>query len=266
MSKKKRNGRMPPLEPWQELLLRQKYGDCLTVEDRRELNEQLGWEYDVKMTMLYNAASGCGVTCGRGRMPSPLPERSDFRTTVFSERDDQYLLHAFTLLPVERIARQRGYSVAAILYRARQLGLRRPAAFWPLGQVAHSLGLPYATVLERPGIERWQLDNGQWLIGSCSLVRWFTESWDDLIEQGADEFLLHEVMESYHQLLALTTEYERCKYLSAEHVCMNPKAGLQYGHSCSQLKRVGGYEAGENPKCAVRNEDFPAQPLFGPTK
>jgi hypothetical protein len=88
--------------------------------------------------------------------------------------------------------------------------------------------------------------------------------WHRLVEGGADEYLLHEIVEGYHELLEMTTEYERCKYLSAEHVCMNPRAGLQYGHSCTQLKTAGGYEAGENPKCAVRNTEFPAQPLTIP--
>lgn len=260
----RRNGRMPPLEPWQELLIRQKYGDCITVDDRRELNDRLGWKQDAKMTMLYNAASGLGVTCGRQDMASPLARTSDFATTVFSPRDDEYMVNAFNLLPVERIARQRGFSVAAVLYRVRHLECRKPAAFWHLDQVAACLNTSYEAVQSRSDLERWQLHNGQWLIGSCSLVRWFAQEWDQLLAAGADEFFLREIMESHEDLMAMVTEYERCKYLSAAHVCMNPRAGLQYGHSCTQLKRIDGYEAGENPKCAVRNEPFPAQPLLGP--
>jgi hypothetical protein len=257
---KKRNGRMPAIEPWQEELLRQKYAGCLTVEDRRELNEELGWGHDTKMTMMYNAASGLDITCGRGGITSPLKRRSEF-PGFFKPRDDEYILNAFYQRTVEEIARQRGFSIAAILYRARHLGCRRPAAYWPLGQIADSLNVGVDDILARSDIERVQLDNGQTIVGSCSLVQWFMADWQSLIEGGADEFLLHEIMEGYHDLLAMTTEYERCKYLSAEHVCMNPKAGLQYGHSCTQLKTVGGYEAGENPKCAVRNADFPEQPL-----
>jgi hypothetical protein len=254
---------MPQIEPWQEQLLRYYYGGCLSAEDRKELNERLGWGHDVKMTMMYNAASGLEITCGRGGSLAPLEQRTAF-PAAFSERDDEYITNAFQLRRVEEIARQRGYSVAAILYRARHLGCRRPAAYWPALQIATCLNLPLEQVLRREGLERWQLDNGQVLIGACSLVQWFVDEWDALVAGGADEHLLHEVVEGYHDLMAMTTEFERCKYLSAEHVCMNPRAGLQYAHSCTQLQRAGGYEAGENPKCAVRNEPFPEQPLRPP--
>lgn len=260
----RRNGRMPQLEPWQERLLREKYDGCLSVEDRRELNERLGWGDDPQMGMLYNAASGLGVTCGRGHEPSALAHGTPF-PTAFTERDDAYIKSAWPLMAVERIARQRDYSLAAILYRARQLGCRKAAAYWPLERLAQSLRLPMDEIRRRDDLERWQLDNGRWVVGSCSLVRWFMHEWDELVAGGADEHLLHEVLESYHELMDMQLEYERCKYLSPEHICMNPHAGLQFGHSCSQIKRTGGYEAGENPKCAVRNEPFGPQPLMAPS-
>lgn len=259
MSAKPRHGRMPPTEPWQDMLILQFYSGCLDTEDRHELNERLAWGNDPKLMNLYNAASALGVTCGRPGVKAPLPERENPRETQFTAQDDNYIVKAFDMCSVEQIARQRGHSMGAIYYRARHLGCRKPAAYWTEAQVAEGLQIRIQDVLARKQLEKWQLEDGHWLLGAASLARWIDQDWDKLLEAGADEFFLLEIVESYLAVLSLADEWGRCKYLSSEHVCLNPRAGLQYNHCCAGLDRPGGYEAGESPNCGERNRPFPAQ-------
>lgn len=279
---------MPPAAParprrakyadWQKDLVRTKYPLCRTTRDKEALCREAQISTLHKM---YNLASRLGVTrthhdglqASDGERGGDLYDATTDATrlslreipsqTAFSEADDTFLRENFGSQTIEQIAFRCEHTTTAMSYRARVLGLRRPAKWWPAEQVEVWLGLAAAdwAGLQAEGLELAELTNRQGkvvkrLVSTLSLGRWLTQGnrWQRLVsELGADEFFCRDIIESVDELREQTTRWEGCAFLSAGHVCMNPRAGISMGLFCPNNER---YEAGRDPNCDEKDKEI----------
>lgn len=178
--------------------------------------------------------------------------------TVFTVADDRYLCRFFGRQPPSEIAYRIRHTETAVLYRARHLGLRRPARHWPAERVEAWLGLSPTEwpSLRLEGLDRFEIPNRagdrcELLISATSLARWLVSGnrWMARVAGGADEFFVRDLLESSLSVQRNHTPWESCAFLSAGHVCMNPLASSSWGLFCTNSDK---HAAGEDPKCAVR--------------
>lgn len=177
-----------------------------------------------------------------------------------SLREDRLLREMFGRRTIEQIAGDLGRDPAALLYRARQLGLRKPARYWSSDQVEEWLRISPGSwaKIEREGVDRHALTDQQGrvysiLVSSTSLGRWLLADnrWHLLVTRGgASQWFCRELMESLADLQARDAEWEACRFLSADHVCGNPWATTSRGLFCTNSDR---HKAGCDPKCMARN-------------
>lgn len=268
----------------QKQIVRTKYPQCRTLEDKEALAAEVGVS---SVHKLYNLASRLGVTrthdewakrpdevsdeTGHDPITSPrrLQLREPFASTVFSATDDDFLRRNFGRQTIEQVAYHRDHTVSAMLYRARHLGLRRPAKTWNADQVAAWLGIDEGSWarLAEEGLVRHELTDRQGrpklrVVATIVLARWLVTGnrWQRLVsEQHADEFFCREILESVASLQQRTVSWEECAHLSAGHTCQNSFASTSFGLFCSDNER---YKAGCDPKCGVRQlrvEDLRAE-------
>lgn len=251
--------RYPP-QVKQQVKLRYRY--CRTTADKQALADELGIG---SVPKLYNLASRLGATGDDSddHYELALADESRLRArerpadTSFSSADDRYLRNEFGRRTIEAIAFHLHHTETAILYRARKLGLRKPAKYWNMRKVASWLGFSESELRELrwEGIDIFQLyDRHGTLaleaVSTTSLARWLND--DDcrarVLVHGADEFFLLELDESITALVGSETTFESCKFLSHGHVCQNSYSD-SYGLFCTNNER---YKAGEDPRCAMR--------------
>jgi hypothetical protein len=245
--------------------VRKRYGLCRTTADKQALADELGIG---SVPKLYNLASRLGATGKEGvdetggnveaHEDERLLLREDPDSTEFSLESDRYLRAEFGRRTVEAIAFHLHHSETAILYRARQLGLRQPVKYWNTVKVAAWFGIADDELrqLGREGLDIYPLGdrNGRValeVVSTTSLGRWLAQA--DNIERlrtrEADEFFIREIIESISTLVLRETEFERCKFLSHGHVCQNPFTENSFGLFCTNSDRQ---RAGEDPRCSVR--------------
>jgi hypothetical protein len=252
--------------------VRKRYPLCRTTADKETLAEELGIG---SVTKLYNLASrlrATGKEEDTDQRPDYLTEahgatrllmREDPKTTTFSNEADRYLKSEFGRRTVEAISYHLRHSETAILYRARQLGLRKPVKYWNAKKVAAWLGLSERELREElvnEGVDIYPLGdrNGRLVlrvVSTSSLARWLSNNINLLRvqEANADAFFLQEILESTEELSDGKTTFESCKFLSHGHVCQNPFTENSFGLFCSNNER---YQAGEDPRCTVRHLDI----------
>lgn len=269
---------------WQKDLVRTKYPLCRTTRDKEALCAEAGISTLHKM---YNLASRLGVTRTHhdglvgadndngGELydattdASRLTLRESPADTVFNDADDTFLRENFGSQTIEQIAFRCEHTTTAMSYRARILGLRRPTKWWPAEQVEAWLSLAPAdwAALQAEGLELAELTGRSGkvvkrLVSTISLGRWLTQGarWQRLVsELGADEFFIRDVIESIDELRKQATRWEGCAFLSAGHVCMNPRAGISMGLFCPNNER---YDAGRDPNCDEKDKEI--KPLRTP--
>jgi len=266
----------------QKEAVRRRYPLARTLEEKRELAIELGMG-EGAVHRLYNLASRLKATrtydewaqgpdvpeepsVARRYDAASDAERLRMREipseTHFTREDDHYLKSYFGREAIEKIAFHRGHTEIAMLYRARILGLRRPALAWDVAKVSAWLGLEESDWpgLVREGVERIDLPDRRGripvtIVTATSLARWLTQGarWQRLVTQGADEFFCREILESTADVQRAAVGWERCRFLSAGHVCQNPWATCSLGLFCTTNDR---HVAGEDPKCSVRSMRF----------
>jgi hypothetical protein len=221
------------------------YPLCLDVEDKIELAEKLQIE---SLHKLYNLASRLKVTkeyqdcydpSGRWNIPGAYVPRTDtsawrdrqpYDPEIFSTKDDEYVRKYYGKQHVEEIRYVRGYTETAILYRARHLGVRKACYYWDERRVSAWLGVRVPTLrsaLKRLGKEVYPCVD---IHGQVRITLVATEdiaqlllhkgSWRKLLETGADEWFVREILESY--ILLREGNGEACKWVSHGRTCLNP--------------------------------------------
>lgn len=266
MAKKAQRARYSPHVKDQ---VRKRYPLCRTTADKVALAKELeivDEKGKPSISKLYNLASrlkaaGQDIEPGQhseAHDPDRLEEREDPKEVKFSRQADRYLKNEFGRSPIEDIAYHLHHSETAVLYRARQLKLRQPVKYWRVDKVARWFGMEEDEFrkLEEEGLDIYPLTDAYGkvqvvVVSTSSLARWMAveENKKRLEEQGADQFFMLEIEESIADLLARKTEFERCKFLSHGHVCMNPRSDFSYGLYCTNNEK---YRAGEDPRCMVR--------------
>ncbi|WP_217924755.1 hypothetical protein [Miltoncostaea oceani] len=187
-----------------------------------------------------------------------LTLREDPATTVFTREGDEYLRRHFgvdarTRRHLEEIAFHLSHTETAIMYRARVLGLRRWCKYWQAEKIIAWTGLS-ETRLRELGVDFYPcLDrDGQLavtLVSTSSLMRLiaFDMAADqpedeepeqrtgssanhhaELVAAGADGFLLAELADLRREIDSGSDPWERSRWVSHGHVCLNPWAGLSF--------------------------------------
>lgn len=245
--------------------VRLRYPLCRTTADKRELAKELGID---SVSRLYNLASRLEVA-GAGEQDVELGEQPlpvlDFDQVKFTRKSDQYIKREFGRRPIEDIAFRLRLSETAVMYRARQLKLRKPVKFWDLQKTLRWLNLneQHLPELRLQGLETFPLAglDGQkekTIVSTSSLARWLKNKRRrrKILKDGADPFFILEIEESIDQLVQGGNNFELCSFLSHGHVCMNPLSRSSYGYYCTNNEV---YRAGDDPKChvkALRVEDL----------
>lgn len=254
--------------------MRLHYPSCRTTRDKEELAERLGISDEhgkASVAKLYNLASRLKCTQGHDQDEradaiadeSRLHEREDPATTEFTAKDDRYLKAEFGRRTPEAISYHVQHTETAMLYRARKLGLRKPAKHWNAVKVARWFGFSLADLyaLRDEGVDiypcydkrqppRLQIE----VVSTTSLWRWLEkrENRERLLQQEADRFFLLELRETKDEIVGKPAGWESCQHLSYGHICQNPRAET-YGLYCTNNDK---YAAGEDPKCFVRMMDI----------
>lgn len=254
--------------------VRTRYGLCRTIKEKEELAREVGID---SVHKLYNLASRIGVTRTNGEFAvrpdqpdDPSLERifadldryrarESFSQAQFSAANDDFIRRNFGAQSIERISYHIGHTVSATLYRARHLGLRRPARYWDAEHVARWLCIDEDQwdALAEQGLVRHRLADRAGrvklsVVASVAIARWLVRGnrWQRLIaERDADEFFCREIIESVADLQARATDWEACAHLSAGHSCNNTYSSTGFGLFCSDNER---FSAGCDPKCGVR--------------
>lgn len=233
------------------------YPLCLSPSDRRWLAERLNME---SVTRLYNISSrrkvaGSNIDKSRKRR---VIESRPMSEVKFSQRGDSYLKRGFGRMPVEDIGLFLDLPEAAVLYRARHLGLRKPVKHWREEKVAKWFGMKLDEFRElaSEGIDFAPLAGLKGkvdltLVSTSSIARWMgkKKNMKRLQRQGADEFFIADIKESIEDILNEKTDFELCSFLSHGHVCMNPMSQSSFGYYCTNN---AAYEAGDDPRCQVK--------------
>lgn len=166
----------------------------------------------------------------------------------------------FGKLTAAEIAYHLKLTVPAVLVRARHLGKRRLTKHWELEDVASWLGMSEdelrALQEDKVALDIYELYDrrGQRkheVVSLTSLIRWLNTpgNREQVSERNPDHFFLLEIDESVKALREGIGRWENCKFLSADHNCMNPYAENSHGLFCTNNER---YEAGDDPLCSVK--------------
>ena len=281
-------------QPWQREMVKREYPTCQTPEEKLELCRRAGIK-DIRR--LYNLACQEGITrrsddlsdsefraftngdknvmsLRRSYTPeeedSLLSRRDDPRSLKFSGEDDKFLIANYGRMSVTAIAKQRGFSETAVMYRARHLErpgrtpegeptppapLRQPAVGFSLRRVAAWLGLSESEAkgLKTAGVEVRPLPNrkgevtGHWVLAQ-SLAPFLSKHGARLIkERDADMFFIKEILETEKLIMDGKTEQAGCYFVDHGHRCCNPWAGPRYETFCPN---------GMDPKCKVKELRF----------
>lgn len=236
---------------WKKDAIALRYPQCRNIKDKLALCVDLGIVNDAgepDLARLYNLASRLKVTAvadNEARLSAAVDEamrperrrlREDPRSTVFTAENDRYLTTWFGRQAIEIIALQIGHTEIATAYRARQLGLRRPARHWELRRVLAwldidlsgltEMGVPVLDCCDRFARVKIQLVEGEAL--RRALIR--GGRWQRLKQLGndIDLFFMKELIEAG---LALREGAEpEALWVSHGHTCLNPLAPLSFGH------------------------------------
>lgn len=257
--------------PWVKQQVRLRYPGCRTTKDKEELARELGIldaDGNPSVPKLYNLASRLSAT-GRGDAENVLTEvataderltkREDPDTTTWSSSAESYLKREFGKRTVEWIGVHVKHTETAVVYKARQMGLRQPIKHWNARKVAFwlSLSIDELHALRDEGLDIYGLHDRQGklqveVVSATSLGRWLHEGshLQDARARGGDEFFLREILETLEDLAAGTTSWERCKFLSAGHICQNPYAmETSFGEFCTNTDTQ---RAGDDRHCTVK--------------
>lgn len=181
-----------------------------------------------------------------------MRERVAMSELVISDHDDLYLKRHFGEFKPELISIARKLPESAVLYRSKQLGLRKTPVLWDAEDVKAWLGIgekqlqQLASVLEIHELKPTITGDRRRRISTRSLVEFLSmEGTDDeararWIDRGVDEFFWSEIVEHG------TGESESCLWLDAGHSCANPDAGAACGTLCANNRY---HNAGEDPVC-----------------
>jgi len=248
--------------------VRQRYPLCRTTADKENLARELGIGSVAK---LYNLASRLGATGKEGSKnhtyalaegEERLLVREDPGSTTFTPDADHYLRAEFGRRAASVIAFHLHHTETSVLYRARHLGLRQPVKYWDIVKVAFWLGLELNELqsMDKEGLDIYPFHDPQTgrlvkeVVSTISLARWIAQPKHKklLAERNADEFFLKEIEESVEEIQAHRVEFERCKFLSHDHICMNTYA-VSFGLYCTNTDRQ---RAGEDPNCSVRTMEI----------
>lgn len=291
---KKESRKRSRYEPWQREMVKREYPTCQTPEEKLELCRKAGIK-DIRR--LYNLACQEGITrrsddlsdaefraytngdknvmsLRRSYTPEEerelLSMRQDPRTTKFSKEDDKFLIANYGRMSVPAIAKQRGFSETAVLYRARYLKrpgrtpegeptppepLRQPSVGFALDRVAAWLGLSEkevhglvpAGVAIRPLPTRKGEVTGYWVL-SASLAQFLVKHGARLVkERNADLFFIKEILETEQLIKEKKVERASCFFVDHGHKCNNPWAGPRYETFCPN---------GVDSKCKVKELRF----------
>lgn len=230
--------------------VRRRYPLCQSIDDKQALADALGID---SLHKLYNLASRIGVT--RPSVNSPahnvrrsyeprhdatrLALREDPSSTTFADTDDLYIRTHYGRQHVEEIAYLLDHTETAVMYRARQLGVRKPVWFWELRKVLAWLNLSEAELRElgRPvGLEIYHCQDrfGSLCVGlvdAPSLARTLLHqgNWRRLVgEQNADRFFIREALQAEVDVRN-GAEREQTHWVSHGRTCLSPLAGAAFG-------------------------------------
>jgi hypothetical protein len=240
-------------------LVKLRYPACRNTEEKLRLAAELNIVDEAgqpSLGRIYNLASRLKAS---GDAVAPLFDerellKADPATHVFAKAQDEKLRSWFGKEPGQVLALHLGVSEAAILYRARQLGLRTFTHTFQLSKVAIWTGLTPEELRAATGLEiRHTFDRNRSyrdeLITAASLARWLDKPETLSSMRDPDRFFLLEIEEMVADSRARgKVAFERCKFLSAGHVCHCPYA-LSYGLFCTNNAL---YTAGDDPKCPWR--------------
>lgn len=172
-----------------------------------------------------------------------LDRRMDPATTTFSSDLDEHLRRSFsTKQPLAEIAFFNCYTEIAAAYRARQLGLRKPAQYWDLRYVCRWLGVSKEELeaLGRPvGLKVIGACNkrhkvGIYLVEARSLASALARDGvaKQLLEvRGADMFFIREVIEAALSVKQGLATWEDCPWVSYAHTSLYPYQEMSLGLS-----------------------------------
>lgn len=188
-----------------------------------------------------------------------LDRRMDPATTVFDQDFDEHLERSFSKKQtLAQIAFFRGYTEIAAAYRARQLGLRRPAQYWDLRYVCRWLGVSKGEleVIGRPvGLKILACCNrrgkiGIWLVDAETLAATLAQKGVAAklaSERRADKFFIREVIEASLSVKQGIDTWEPCPWISFAHTSLNPYCEVS----------MGMHYNGQDP--AIRTSYYPEQ-------
>lgn len=256
--------------PYVKDQVRKRYHLCRTTEDKRALAKELDIldeTGDGDVSKLYNLASRLKAAGKKdGSTPVVADEllhqlRLDPATTKFTADAERYLKHEFGRRTETEIAYHLKLSVPAVLVKARHLGLRQLTKHWELSDVAAWLGMTEdelrALAHDKVSLDIFELyhPGGQRkheVVSLTSLIRWLhtPDNREKVEARNPDRFFLMEIDESLEALRSGTNSWEKCKFLSAGHRCMNSYATLSHGLFCTNNEK---WDAGADPNCIVRS-------------
>lgn len=251
----------------QKRIVREQYHLCITRADKVALQHKLGFSsieqlYNLANRLNVTRTHRDDVTIQRRAEeafePDRLLLREDPDQLEFSAHTDDYLTRHFgpdarMRRHLEEIAFHLGHSETAMMYRARHLGLRAFCKYWPDAKIIawtgmdaarlRAIGVDFFPCIDRDG------NVAITLVSTSSLLRLIAATGADDIPEGADAahepglvdrreellgagidlFLLRELDELRVAVLAGTVRWERSRWISHGHVCLNPWAGLSFG-------------------------------------
>lgn len=242
--------------------VRTRYPLCRTTADKEALARELGIS---SVNKLYNLASRLGVGGSDGeaasaaaRDRSRLLIRENPGEVKWTRTALKYLRQEFGRKTIEEIAFHLSHSETAVLFKARELGLRKPVKLWNLEKAAAWLGFSTNELRarEEEGLDIYPLGNRQnqlelEVVTTTSLARWMRikKVAKELKARDADLFFIKEIEESVEEIAEGEAKFEKCRYLSHGHVCQNPFTEASFGLFCTNTDRQ---EAGMDPRCTVR--------------
>lgn len=230
----------------QKKLVLQKYPFARTREQKIALARELGME---SIEQLYNLANRLGATRPQqdrladdalaqqeSMDPIRLLLREDPEETIIAPWQDTYLTAEYGRKPLEMIAYYCDHSETSMMVRARELGLRRFCKYFPADKVQgwtgmseeqlHDLGVDYYNCHDRRGKLAIRLVSASSLLRIASAPERRTA----LEAANCDRWLLRELDDLLATHARGRVQWEPSRWVSHGHVCLNPWAGLSFGH------------------------------------